>query len=126
MPHLTQKSVFLKTVFFLPVTLSRAHSVALCASFVKKSVQSSQRFSRNSIIVCLYFGPLVSGESVVADVTRKYHLRIHTPRNSMWVRQQAGRPNYKNIINNKEGRKVSKKLKTDFILEKNRCLGLAR
>ena len=69
------------------------------ASVVKRAKRFSDRLSRNSIIVCLYFGPLVSGESVVADVTRKYHLRIHTPRNSMWVRQQAGGPN-NNYFNN--------------------------
>ena len=88
------KYFFLKNCSFFSVTLSHAHSVVPCASFVKTSVRFSPQFSRNSIIVCLYFGLLVSGESVVADVTRKYHLRIHTPRNSMWVRQQAGRPNY--------------------------------
>ena len=104
----TQKIIFLKTEHLKLGIISHVHSVAHCASVVKRAKRFSDRLSRNSIfakrfpdrlsrnsiIVCLYFGPLVSGESVVADVTRKYHLRIHTPRNSMWVRQQAGGPNY--------------------------------
>ena len=75
----TQKIIFLKTENLKLRIISHVHSVAHCASVVKRAKRFPDRLSRNSIIakrfpdrlsrnsviVCLYFGPLVRGESIV-------------------------------------------------------------